>query len=342
MTNKEKKEMIKKAKEVKDYIVLDIETTGFSPSKGGFLLEIGALKIVNNEIVDTFSELINPVGKKIPKKIVELTGITDEMVKDENDYKKVLKNFFDFIKDTDTVIGHNISFDWDRFLLYYFEKIALNPKKRTLDTKKLFKLTYDSKEGKLSSIADLLKIDNYNQHRAINDCETTYEVLMSIKKKIKDTEIYIEEQMDIFGMMNKEKEVEDIIEPFKYDDFTIRGTNYWNKKDMARLYVMLNLEGVTNHQSIYFDINTKSWGNKDVKDKNIDVKEVEKKLLQSKFFVNKLKKDRISKEDLEKWFEVKVEFKEKQRKEIISEDKYQEELIAMIKARGNDTDYLPF
>ena len=343
MTKQEQKQLVKEARNTKDYIILDIETTGFSPSKGGFLLEIGALKVVNDEIVDTFSELINPINKKIPRKIVELTGITDEMVKDEKDYKKVLRDFLEFIKDTDVIIGHNVSFDWDRFLLYYFEKIALFPKKYTLDTKKLFKIAYGSKKGKLSDITDLLGIDNMGQHRAINDCESTYEVFLSIKKKLKDT-IVVEEQINIFDMNNK---VDDDfqfakLEKFKYDDFTIRGINYWGKKDMERLYVMLNLKGVTNHQSIYFDIKTKSWGNKDVKDKNIDIKKVEERLLQSKFFINKLKKDRISKDDLETWFNQKVKFKEIKKVKKITEDEYQEELIEMIKARGNNTDYLPF
>ena len=64
------------------YVVFDVETTGFNAGGGDQIIEVGAVKLFNGEIIDTFSELINP-GRPLEKRITELTGITDEMLKDK-------------------------------------------------------------------------------------------------------------------------------------------------------------------------------------------------------------------------------------------------------------------
>lgn len=92
------------------FTVADIETTGFSPDKGGRIIEIGAVKIdKNGNIVDRFSEFINP-GMKISKKITEITSITNEMVADAEYAGRVVSRFWDFINGT-TVVFHNAAFD---------------------------------------------------------------------------------------------------------------------------------------------------------------------------------------------------------------------------------------
>lgn len=63
-----------------NYVVVDIETTGFSPVANE-IIEIGALKVVNNEVIDEFNVLIE-IESKIPDNIVRLTGITDELLND--------------------------------------------------------------------------------------------------------------------------------------------------------------------------------------------------------------------------------------------------------------------
>ena len=78
-----------------DFVVFDIETTGFS-SENDKIIEIGAVKIENGEIVDRFSEFVNPECK-IPYKITELTGITDEMVRDADSIDEILPKFLEFV-----------------------------------------------------------------------------------------------------------------------------------------------------------------------------------------------------------------------------------------------------
>ena len=73
---------------IRDYVCVDIETTGIR-SKWDRIIEIGAVKVRDGEVVDTFSELINP-GIPVPERITELTGITTEMVKDKSGIENVL------------------------------------------------------------------------------------------------------------------------------------------------------------------------------------------------------------------------------------------------------------
>ena len=93
-----------------DYVVFDIETSGLSP-KDDKIIEIGAVKYKNNTKVSEFNYLINP-GIKLEKIITDVTGITDDMLKDKPNILQVLPLFLDFIEDY-PVIGHNISFDID-------------------------------------------------------------------------------------------------------------------------------------------------------------------------------------------------------------------------------------
>ena len=87
---------ISKGKEIKfvdDYVLVDIETTGLSPVSDD-IIEIGAIKVKNNEIIGTYNELIN-VDRKLTTFITNLTGITDEMLKNGKSPEIVLQEFFD-------------------------------------------------------------------------------------------------------------------------------------------------------------------------------------------------------------------------------------------------------
>lgn len=91
-----------------EFVVFDIETTGFNANDDS-IIEIGAVKIKNGEILDKFDELINP-GRPIPKKITELTEITDEMVKDCDNEENVVRRFLTWAQD-DAFVAHNARFD---------------------------------------------------------------------------------------------------------------------------------------------------------------------------------------------------------------------------------------
>ena len=91
------------------YCVFDLETTGFNAGGEDSIIEIGAVLIKNGNIIEKFDELINP-GRKLPKKITELTGITDEMLEDKISEEEALKKFIDFKKDY-PMVAHNAKFD---------------------------------------------------------------------------------------------------------------------------------------------------------------------------------------------------------------------------------------
>ena len=93
---------------VDDYVLVDIETTGLSPAKDE-IIEIGAIKVQNNKIIETYNELIN-INRKLPSFITKLTGITDDMIKNGRMPTLVLKEFVDFTQNN-IIIGHNVNFD---------------------------------------------------------------------------------------------------------------------------------------------------------------------------------------------------------------------------------------
>ena len=114
-----------------DYIVFDLETTGFDPISDK-IIEIGALKYKNNVLMEKFNMLINP-EIKLPKNIIELTGITDNMLTNCKTINDVLPKFIDFIEDY-TLIAHNASFDIG-FIEQNIKKLNINMiKNKNFDT----------------------------------------------------------------------------------------------------------------------------------------------------------------------------------------------------------------
>ncbi len=89
-------------------MVFDIETTGFS-SKNDKIIEIGAVKLKDGEIVDSFSTFVDP-KVNIPYKITELTSITQNMVNGQPTIDEVLPKFMEFVGDS-VLVAHNAAFD---------------------------------------------------------------------------------------------------------------------------------------------------------------------------------------------------------------------------------------
>ncbi|WP_130807040.1 PolC-type DNA polymerase III [Senegalia massiliensis] len=165
-----------------EYIVFDIETTGFSPVNDG-ITEIGAVRIKNGEILDTFSELVNP-EKEIPQKVIELTGITNDMVKDKETIDKILPKFQDFIGEA-VLVAHNASFDMG-FINKKFEKINVTLSNPVLDTLQFSRELYSHlKSHKLNKIAKYLNISLENHHRAVDDSKATAEILLKMIEDVK-------------------------------------------------------------------------------------------------------------------------------------------------------------
>lgn len=237
------------------FVVLDIETTGYSPQKGGRIIEIAAVRVLHGEIVDRFSTLINP-QLKIPKKIEKLTGITNEDVKDKPTIYHVLPEFYRFIGDA-VIVGHNVEFDWDRFLVPDFHKVGIFPENETLCTMKMFKkLVPDRGRGgyRLNHMCEQLDVRLDSHHNAMSDAESTAKCLIEFIKRLIPESL---EKKEPFLL----KKVE-----IPHTPVWVKRVNYWEKRKSKRemyrrLYVTLSNGEVWG--SVFFDIPTRAWGNKD-------------------------------------------------------------------------------
>lgn len=176
---------------VSDYIVLDIETTGFSPEVNE-IIEIGAIKVRNFEVCDTYHALIK-IENEIPETIVRLTGITNEMLnKDGIQIEDALTGFKNFIEDF-ILVGHNINFDinflYDNFVRYSLGLLTND----FIDTMRLSKmLVKDIYNYKLSSLTKKFNINYEIKHRSLDDVYATN----NLYKKLKDYQKnYISERM---------------------------------------------------------------------------------------------------------------------------------------------------
>lgn len=174
---------------VDDYCVIDLETTGLSFTYDE-IIEIGILKVRNNEIIDQYNQLINP-GYSLPYYITEITGITDEMVKNKPKIDEVKNDILNFI-DNDILVGHNTSFDLN-FIKYNINKELTN---NYIDTLQFCRKLYPQlKHHRLTDMSNFLKLSN-NEHRALSDCLTTKQLYDEIKSTMKEKGLKIS---DIFA-----------------------------------------------------------------------------------------------------------------------------------------------
>ena len=165
------------------YVVFDLETTGFSP-KNDSIIEIGAVKIKNGVIIDNFSEFVNP-RRAIPYKITELTGITEDMVRDAQSIHDVLPRFIDFIGDS-VVVAHNASFDCS-FIAKNCNDMGLEFSPTVVDTVQVCRFLYpELKSVKLNIVAKYLGVKLESHHRAVDDAKATADILVECIKKIKE------------------------------------------------------------------------------------------------------------------------------------------------------------
>lgn len=164
------------------YIILDLETTGLNP-KTDEIIEVGALKVKNQEIVDSYTALTMP-SAPVPKFIEELTGITSETLeKNGVTLSLVLSDLKSFIHHA-PIIGHNINFDI-RFLNQYGLNLENNI---CIDTCQLAKKELPNlKNYKLHHLADYFHIPYTKKHRALSDCLLTYKILEKLHKISENT-----------------------------------------------------------------------------------------------------------------------------------------------------------
>lgn len=168
-----------------NYVVFDIETTGLNP-KYEKIIELGAARVQNGEVTDTFSTFVNP-GKSLPERIVELTGIYDTDVINAPYIEEVLDSFIDFVAE-DILLGHNLIFDYS-----FVKKAAVNQKKNFdrngIDTLKIARrFLTDLESRRLSSLCAYYNI-YLEAHRALNDALATHELYQRLVRDFADKEI---------------------------------------------------------------------------------------------------------------------------------------------------------
>ena len=163
----------------KTFVVTDIETTGTNALQDK-ITEIGAVKIVDGTITEMFETLVNP-QIPIPENIVELTGITDNMVKNSPTIDKVFGDYFKFLGDG-IFVAHNAEFDF-KFLKYAGKQIGYIMKNEVIDTlKKAREALPMLKNHKLNTVCDHYGIA-FNHHRASNDAFATAEAYLEMVKE---------------------------------------------------------------------------------------------------------------------------------------------------------------
>lgn len=163
-----------------DYVVVDIETTG-SWSNGDRITEIGAVKVRNHCVVDEWHSLLNP-QRSIPAKIVQLTGITNEMVRDAPLFAEVADRFMEFMGDG-IFVAHNVSFDYG-FIAYEFERIGRRFRFPKLCTCAGMRRRYPGhKSYGLGKLCEIYGIELENHHRALCDARASAHLLNLINQK---------------------------------------------------------------------------------------------------------------------------------------------------------------
>lgn len=167
-----------------EIIVFDFETTGLN-SKKDRIIEIGAVKLKDNKIIDKFNQLINP-GILIPDKIQNLTGINQEMVDDKPSIEEGMKRFFDFIGSCTTLCAHNADFDYG----FLENNYKLTKEYTIIDTLELSRrILKNKRRHNLKALTKHFKIELENHHRAVDDSEATAKVLIEFFKILEEKNV---------------------------------------------------------------------------------------------------------------------------------------------------------
>ena len=210
------------------FVVFDLETTGFSPINDD-IIEIGAVKVKNGEIIDEFQSLVY-TDKVLSREIEELTNITNHMVKKAEKIDIVFDKFLDFVGDN-TLVAHNLKFDLS-FINNFLEKSQDRRFENTaIDTLNLSRALVDElKKYKLNKLADYFDIALESHHRALDDSKATAEIFLELSKRIKKEGIYLLDEI------NKLKEKIDFSKKYPYHISILAK----NQKGLKNLYKLVS------------------------------------------------------------------------------------------------------
>lgn len=161
---------------ITEYIALDLETTGLDPKKNK-IIEIAAVHVKDGAVTERFQTLLNP-GWRLPEKITELTGITEEELLDAPVIGEKLGEFLEFLKDR-VIVGHSVLFDYS-----FLKRAAVNQglvfEAKAIDTLKIArKYLADLPSRNLHALCLHYGIEHH-AHRALADAEATHELLVRL------------------------------------------------------------------------------------------------------------------------------------------------------------------
>ncbi len=187
-----------------EFTVFDIETTGLS-ALNNHITEIGAVKVRGGEVLEVFNTFVNP-GEHIPENITELTGISDDMVKDAPDEKSAVSEFLKFAGDN-IIIAHNANFDVG-FIGRVASDNGLDFGNAYLDTVALSRyVNPELKNHKLDTLAEYFGLGDFNHHRACDDAEMLARIFICMANKL--------EQEGIRGTADMVRAMADKVDPLK-------------------------------------------------------------------------------------------------------------------------------
>lgn len=176
-----------------EFVVFDLETTGLS-AKADRITEIGAVKIRDCQIVERYSQLVNP-QRPLSAKITELTGITDEMLKDQPTIERVLPEFMQFIGSA-MLVAHNSDFDTG-FVREGCARLGLAYPCKAIDTVAISRaLLKDLKSHKLNLVAKRLGVVLENHHRAVDDAAATAEIFLKFLEMFRENGVETLDQVN--------------------------------------------------------------------------------------------------------------------------------------------------
>lgn len=166
-----------------DFVVFDIETTGFSPVNNR-IIEIGAVKVQGGQISHRFSSFVNP-EVPIPFEIEKLTGINDQMVMDAPKIEKVLPEFLAFCGEA-VLVAHNAGFDMS-FIMENAKRQGIKRHFTYVDTVGIARVLLPNQaKHTLDAVAKTMGISLENHHRAVDDAEATAEIFVKFIPMLKD------------------------------------------------------------------------------------------------------------------------------------------------------------
>lgn len=176
------------------YLAVDIESTGLSPDSAQ-MIEIGAVVMEQGSELACFSKLIH-IGKALPTKIVELTGITDEMLERESSEREVMREFMSFCEehcqDCNIILGHNVIFDYS-FLKTAAVSLGEGFERQGIDTLLLARKLHPELESRaLGAMCECYQIKQRASHRAYEDAKAAAQLYECMKARFQhcDPEVF--------------------------------------------------------------------------------------------------------------------------------------------------------